>query len=143
VEYILQIRLERNRKLQAALTNYTEDLKIKPEKAIKSSSFFTASKLAGVNLCAAGDETTWGAEVGANSNEPVDPPSRQERLTEVVVALRMACGRHTRVEGPPFGREIRRQWRRGDPPEDLRAAMICRRHAKMEGLPFSHGVRRQ
>jgi hypothetical protein len=90
VENILQIGQKEAEKYKPAHTNYTKDLKIKPEKAIRSSSFFTASKLAGVNLCAIGDETTWGAEVGANSNEPVDPPSRQESLTEVVVALRTA-----------------------------------------------------
>ncbi|KAK1612945.1 hypothetical protein QYE76_036618 [Lolium multiflorum] len=100
-----------------------------PEPSTSSSSSFTATDLAGVNLCVAGDKTTWDAEVGANSAEIGEPPSWQKRLAEVVVALRAACRRRTRMEGPPFGQEIRRQRRRGSPP--------------VEGLSFSHRIRRQ
>jgi hypothetical protein len=109
VEYILQKGLKKKQaNYNLALTNCTEDPRVKQRNAIRSNFFFTATKLAGVNLYAAGDGTTWGAEVGANSDETGEPPSRHERLTEVVVAMRTACRRHTRVEGPPFGREIRR-----------------------------------
>jgi hypothetical protein len=102
---------------------------IKRRNAIRFNSFFTATELAGVSLYAAGDETTWGAEVGVNSDEAVDPPNRHERLTEVAGALRTSSRRHTRMEGPPFGHGERRQWRRGKPP--------------MEGLPSSQKIRRQ
>jgi hypothetical protein len=67
---------EEKRNYKSTQAFCTKDLILKKGNAIQASSRSTAVEVAGANLHATGDRTTWGMEAGANSDDAIEPPSR-------------------------------------------------------------------
>jgi hypothetical protein len=92
-----------NKNYKQAPAICTEALGWFPRNAIEdTNSFFTASTAVTVTLAAAGDETTWGDEGGANCEDEDKPPKWQHSL-EVEVDPGTSAGAHRH-------RRQRREW---------------------------------